>query len=144
MGPASWLFEREPRAKLFSWFHSLSGKEWAVWQGRETKEDWWVDGLSQALSKVIVVSLRLGSRLLGTQRASQYSRMAKESGFLRFRLLEKKNTVKVSGVGQSSGAGFGNLSPLKWGFDVKYNIGVRWGCCWAPSGASSWGSLCPH
>lgn len=50
MGLASWLFEREPRAKLFSWFHSLPEKEWVDWQGRGTNEDWWVDGLSQALS----------------------------------------------------------------------------------------------
>lgn len=57
---ASWLFEREPRAKLPSWFHSLPGKEWAGWQGRGTKENWWVDGLSQALSKVIAGFIKIG------------------------------------------------------------------------------------
>jgi hypothetical protein len=102
----------------------------SVLAGREggTKEDWWVDGLSQALSKVIVVSLRLGSRLLGTQRASQYSRMAKERGFLRSRLLEKR-AANVCGVGQTSGPGLGNLSPFEWGFYVKDDIGVGWGSC---------------
>lgn len=44
--------------------------------------------------------------------------MASESGFFRSRLFEK-NVAKVSGAGQSSGAGSQSLSPFNWGFYVK-------------------------
>lgn len=48
--------------------------------------------------------------------------MASESGFVRSRLFEK-NVAKVSGAGQSSGAGSQSLSPFNWGFYVKDDFG---------------------
>lgn len=67
---------------------------WLIGMGEPATDNWWVDGLSQALSKVIAVSLRLGSLLLGTQRASWYSRMANERKWVRSISLVGKTQPK--------------------------------------------------
>lgn len=97
---------------------------WLIGMGEPATDNWWVDGLSQALSKVIAVSLRLGSLLLGTQRASWYSRMANERTKVgSFDLVGWKNAAKVSVAGQSSEPGPQSLSSFNWGFRVKDDLG---------------------